>query len=193
MQEIWKDVKNYEGYYEISNTGKIASKERTCIDTLDRKRVRNRYLLSPNINNGYYRVTLCKNGRKTIFSIHRLVATHFIENPNNLPQVNHINGNKLDNRVENLEWVTVKENVIHAYKNGLIHHIKGENHPNYGKCGGLSKKAKKVVAENIKSGEIRKYNSIIETEKDGFDRGEVSKCCNGKVKQHKGYRFIFEI
>lgn len=192
MVEIWKDVKGFERQYKISNLGRIYSKDRMCIDSMGRKRLRKGYELHPNINNGYYRVTLCNNGKKIIKTIHRLVAEHFIENPMKKPQVNHINGNKLDNRIENLEWVTVQENTIHAYNHGLIEHVKGEKHPNYNKCGELSKKSKRVIAVNLENGEIKKYGSIIDTEKDGFLRSEVSRACNKKIKQHHGYKFYFE-
>lgn len=192
MKEIWKDVQGFENQYKISNLGRIYSKDRLCIDSLGRKRFRKEYELHPNINNGYYRVTLCENGRKVIKPIHRLVAEHFIDNPTNKPQVNHINGNKLDNRVNNLEWVTVQENIIHAYKHGLNVHVRGEKHPNYKKCGALSKRSKKVVSINVETGKMKKYASIKDAEKDGFQRSEVSRACNHKIKQTKGYKFYFE-
>lgn len=109
--EIWKDVNGYEGVYQISNLGNIKS--------LPRKNAKGK-ILNPSTNNrGYLRVGLCFKEKVRYESIHRLVAEAFIPNRKNLPEVNHINGNKLDNRVENLEWVTKGQNQIHAYKTGL--------------------------------------------------------------------------
>ena len=188
---MFKDVKDYEDYYEISDTGIIKSKDRMCVDSLGRKRFRKGTILNPDIAaNGYYRVTLAKNGKKKQVYLHRLIATHFIENPNNLPIVNHKDGNKLNNSLDNLEWCTVQENVIHAYKHNLMNHVKGENHPNYRKCGGESKKAKKIICINLLTGETKKYDSIIETKKDGYTPSEVSRSCNhGGI--HKGSIFKF--
>lgn len=186
---MWKSISGYEGYYEISDKGEIRSIDRICTDTKGRKRHRPGILLKPDIAaNGYYRVTLAKEGKKVQKYLHRLIAEHFIPNPNNLPQVNHKDGNKLNCNIENLEWVTEKDNVIHAYKNGLINHTRGEQHPNYGKCGGDSKRAIKVIGRNVITGEIKEYNAMVETRKDGFLPSEVSRSCkNGGI--HHGFVF----
>ena len=188
---MWKDVKGFEDVYKISDTGEIWSKDRLCTDKIGRKRFRKGEKLKPDIApNGYYRVTLAKNGHKTQKYLHRLLAEHFIDNPLNLPQINHKDGNKLNCRLNNLEWVTVKDNVIHAYKNGLINHVRGKNHPNFGQFGSDSKKAKKVKATNIITKETKIYGSMIETKKDGFLPSEVSRCCNHGGTHHG---FVFEL
>ena len=106
MNEIWKDVKDYKGIYEVSSYGKV----RNIVD---------KHILKPGLTSkGYYNVILCKNKLHKGISIHRLVALAFIPNPENKKQVNHINGIKTDNRVENLEWATCSENIIHSYKIG---------------------------------------------------------------------------
>ena len=129
---MWKDIKGFEDIYIISDLGEVYSKDRMCIDSLGRKRFRKGIKINPDIApNGYYRVTLARNGKKTQRYLHRLLAEHFIPNPNNLPQVNHKNGNKLKCDLDNLEWVTAQENVMHAYKNGLLKLVCGEKHFNY--------------------------------------------------------------
>ena len=169
---MFKDISGYERYYEISSDGIVKSKDRTQTDSLGRTRTWKGKVLNPDI---------APNG---------LIATHFIDNPKNLPQVNHKDGNKLNNSMDNLEWVTAQENTIHAYKNGLINHIAGENHPNYGKFGSKSRKAKKVKSTNIITGEEKTYGALIETVKDGFTKSEVSRSCNhGGI--HKGHKFEF--
>lgn len=118
MIEIWKDVVGYEGLYQVSNNGRVKSLTNTCI--------RKTHLDA----NGYELVTLNKNGRKTHKRIHRIVAEAFIECPNTKLDVNHKDGNKLNNSVENLEWCTRSQNVTHAFRNGLNCAARGEQHCN---------------------------------------------------------------
>lgn len=110
--EIWKPVKSYEESYEVSNLGRVRSKERTHkggrYGNLD-IRIKSRFL-SPRVEYGYKVVNLCKNSRSKKARIHRLVAEAFIPNTENKPQIDHINTIRTDNRVENLRWVTPKEN-----------------------------------------------------------------------------------
>lgn len=105
MKEIWKDIIGFEGLYKISNLGRVKNyKEKLlkyCIDT-----------------RGYYKLTLCKDKKRYDKTVHRLIAENFIDNPENKPCVNHINSNRLDNRIHNLEWVTYSENNKHAHKFG---------------------------------------------------------------------------
>lgn len=187
---MWKDVTGFEDTYRISDFGEVWSKDRLCIDSKGRKRFRAGAKLNPDIApNGYYRVTLAKNGKKVQKYLHRLLAEHFISNPLNLPQVNHKDGNKQNCALENLEWVSVRDNVIHAYKHNLIDHVRGERHPNYGKCGSASKKAKKVIATNVRTGVTKIYGSMVETKQDGFSPSEVSRCCN-HGGTHRGFIFM---
>ena len=186
---MWKNVVGFEDSYILSDKGEILSKDRMCTDAIGRKRFRKGVKINPDVAaNGYYRITLSKNGSKKQVYLHRLLANHFIPNPNNLPQVNHKDGNKLNCDLDNLEWVTVQENVIHAYKNGLIRHTCGEKHFNYGKFGSESKKAKKVIATNVITNETKVYGSMIETKSDGFQPSEVSRSCNHGGTHH-GYVF----
>ena len=119
--EIWKDIKGYEGLYQVSNRGRV--RRIFFINNVTEKE-KIKVLTPLKHNRGYLSVSLCKNGKQKMRLIHRLVAQAFIENKFNKKEINHINGNKKDNRVENLEWVTSKENTKHAIENGLK--VRGE-------------------------------------------------------------------
>lgn len=116
--EVWKDIPGYEGLYQVSSLGRVRSFGRY---------VKNRYkmiwragktLKQGKDNKGYMTVVLCANKQQTK-KVHRLVASAFLPNPENKPQINHINGNKQDNRTDNLEWCSQSENMLHAWATGL--------------------------------------------------------------------------
>jgi hypothetical protein len=121
----WKDINNFDGSYQVNNLGQVKSVSRlrngNAIYQLQDT------IFKPSICRGYYEVKLTKNKRKIHKLVHRLVAEAFIPNPDNKPFINHMNGNKTDNRVENLEWCTAQENMNHAINTGLINK-NGENH-----------------------------------------------------------------
>lgn len=112
MGETWKDIKGYEGLYQVSNFGRLK--------TLHYKGSNKEKILKyGKSSNGYLLATLYKEKHKKVYKIHRLVAKAFISNPENKPQVNHIDGCKQNNNVLNLEWVTCKENIEHSFRTGL--------------------------------------------------------------------------
>lgn len=176
--EIWKKVDGYDKYL-ISNYGRIKN--------LDYKRSHKEMLMSSGkIKNGYLVIVLSKNATRKTFLLHRLVANAFIPNPQNLPQVNHIDGDKTNNCVANLEWVTRKENVKHSFeKLGRISSTKGKE-------GGLSPAAKAVV-QYYKRKRVAEYGSIKEASfRTGIDEVSISYSCRGIVKLAGGYRWKFK-
>ena len=127
MKEIWKDIDGFNGNYQISNLGRVKSKER-LVSNACRTYLKKEQILKPQImKSGYKSVVIREDGKKKLLKIHRLVATAFIHNHDNLPCVNHIDGDKLNNSSENLEWCTVKQNTHHAIQNGLKPLICGRN------------------------------------------------------------------
>lgn len=134
-EEIWKPIKDFEGYYEVSNIGRVRS--------LNYKRTGKGKILK-NIEDykGYLEVVLTKNGKRKQFKVHRLVAEAFIPNPENKPCIDHINTIKSDNRVENLRWVTYKEN---SNNEKTLEKFKGENHHFFGKH--HTEETKKKISE----------------------------------------------
>lgn len=177
--EVWKNINDFPNY-QISNLGNIKNNKGKT--------------LKPYINqNGYLVATLYKNiGKNKKIPIHRLVAQAFIPNTNNHPQVNHKNGIKNDNRVCNLEWCSALENNIHAIKTGLRPSLSEEQRKiaserlKVARCS-MKHYTRKVMSTNIKTGEIKIYSSIVETQKDGFIPQCVNKCCKGKYKYHKDH------
>lgn len=116
----WADIPGYEGLYKVSDGGDVYSLPRMIIrKAFGSKFINGRYLAKSVCGKGYRYVSLNKDGRRKNHYVHRLVAESFIDNPNKYPQVNHINGDKDDNRVSNLEWVTCAENIQHSFDIGL--------------------------------------------------------------------------
>ena len=130
--EIWRDIEGYEGLYRVSNMGSILCLPR-WVSYVAKSGETRRYLRPGKIKTPwiekYPRISLCKNGKEKNFWVHRLVARAFIANPEAKPEINHKDGDKLNNNAINLEWVTCKENSIHSWDSGLINN-QGEGHGN---------------------------------------------------------------
>lgn len=174
MKEIWKDIKGFEGLYKISNKGRIYS--------LITNKIRKSYITKK----GYLRTSLCLNGKNKKFLVHQLVAQAFIPNPENKPQVNHIDCNKQNNCVNNLQWVTNRENFIHAEKNNL----RINNLQNLIRHAIESRKP--VLQYDLNGNIIKRFNSITETKKDGFRIGDVCRVCKHNRKTCGGYIWRYE-
>ena len=193
MAESWVDVKGYEGLYQVSDNGNV---KRLPTKQL-RERKHGTYLwnvpggvLKPYKNHqGYYMCRLSKNGVEKDYSVHRLVAMNFIENPNNYSDVNHINEIKADNRVENLEWCTRAQNNEHGTRKERIY-----SHPNYiRRMKELGKERRKPVkAIHIKTGEVTSYDSTLHAEAEtGASNQNISRVARGIRKSANGYRFEY--
>lgn len=153
MEEIWKDIVGYEGFYQISNLGNVKSLSRINSQT--------EIILKFGFNGDYNTVVLMKDKKPRTFRIHRLVALHFIPNPQIKPQVNHKDGVKTNNCVYNLEWNTLSENRLHAYRTGLQKPTIGENvktHKLTEKNVREIRRLKLTGASNVHISEILKIN-----------------------------------
>jgi hypothetical protein len=176
--EVWKTIEGYEGFYEVSNLGRVKSVERVVITSRGSRHYKEKQLCQ--IKHGeYLHVLLCKNGVSDWFEIHQLVAKAFIPNPNNYAVVHHINRNPQDNRVENLMWVSKEEHdIIHTQI-----------------LGGKRRKAKRVDQIDKITGEVlHQWNSPTEAALElGYDQGTISKCCSEKYLAFKTYKnFIWK-
>ena len=179
----WKDIVGYENEYQINQFGEI----RTLKDSPKLKKYD---VLKPQISkrNGYVYQMLYKNGKEKLLRVHRLVAMAFLPNPNNLPQVNHKDGNKQNNSVDNLEWCEQSDNMKHAYKNGL--QTPSENQR---KAIINTNKLKQKKVCQIKDGEvINTFSGISEASRQTkISISCISRCCNLKRKSTNGYEWRF--
>ena len=140
-------------------------------------------------SHGYYCVTITlKNHKQKVVQVHRLIAQTFIPNPKNKPQVNHKDGNKLNNDVSNLEWVTVQENIVHAFENGLN---KGSK-PWLGKTGASHNKSKAVVRCDLNWNELEEFPSVTEASKYYGNLSHISACARGERKTSGGFKWKYK-
>lgn len=173
--EIWKDIQGYQGLYQISNLGNIKSFPR-------KYSIKNERILKPaKTSKGYYFVYLYKNGKAKMYLLHRLIAESFIPNYNNKPCINHINGIKTDNRIENLEWATYSENTKHSYKIGL--EKKSEKQKE--NCRKLGKSlGKSILQYDLDGNFIKEWISSAEAgRKLKINQSNIIACCLNKRKK----------
>ena len=144
MKEIWKEIEGYEGLYQVSNLGRVKSLDRYVLRNGNSLFVKG-IVLSQLNNRGYLAVRLCNSGKYKNYLVHRLVANAFIHNDNNYYEINHIDENKHNNHVDNLEWCDRKYNVNYGsradkFSNSIKGKLAGKNNPRYGKKGTMAGK-----------------------------------------------------
>lgn len=183
MKEEWRDIKGYEGLYQVSNLGRVKS-----LNYLNTGR--EQFLIAANDTAGYKIVSLCKNSKRKTCTIHKLVATAFIPNPNKLPMINHKDENKANNEIDNLEWCTASYNNSYGTIIQRSMLTRKKNNPNgecYAKTVLTRNKRKRFNAEKrviqySKSEDlICEYKSLHEAQrKTGINNRHISECCRGK-------------
>ncbi len=176
--EIWKDIVGYEGKYQISSHGRVKGLPRKVCNHTGFIHLKERFLKGSFNTNGYIQVQLSSRPNRVLKLIHVLVATAFIPNPNKYPQINHINGDKSDNRIENLEWCNNSMNQIHAYKMGL-----NTNRENSGKA------KRSIILISVAAKTELKFESIISASKflggKKSDRNNLLKVLSNKYPHNK--------
>ena len=164
--EVWKNVVEYEGVYEVSNLGNV----RRIFTNHTR-------MLKPILtHNGYYNISLCRDSKVHSKRLHRIVAEAFIDNVENLPVINHKDEDKLNNKASNLEWCSVKYNT--NYGTGLSR--------------GAQKRNKPIYQYDKDRNFIQEWKSLTEASNAGYSAGNISQCCNGKRKYHKNYIWCYK-
>ena len=169
--ESWEKYPDNQNYI-VSSTGRVR-REHSTEDKIPRER------------NGYLSVDLYSDGERKTKRVHRLVAETFLPNPDNKPEVNHIDGNKYNNDVSNLEWVSAKENCRHAWDNGLMkpsYGMRGKKNPNAGR------KSKPIRI--VETGEIFEDLKSCEAAIDGSNK-HINDCLRGRQRTHRGYHFEY--
>ena len=190
--ETWKDIEGYEGLYQVSDFGEVRSLGMwTNIHGGFKRFLKGRVLKPSKDRGGYLYVLLYKNGNRKTYKVHRLVAQAFLPNPNNLPEVNHIDENKENNKVcsgmVNLEWCTTKYNLNYGTRNKRSSDARRGVYNN-------PKKSDIVLQMTLDYVIIKEWASVRECGRNGFDQSTISKCCNNKYGSqgnvYKGYRWI---
>ncbi len=174
MEEIWKDIHGYEGLYQVSNLGNVRSLHYRAKSK--GSKIQN---LKQQINKGgYLKVTLLKNGKAKNFFVHRLVACEFIPNPNNKPQINHLDGNKSNNTINNLEWATNSENQTHAILSGL----KEKN--TIGQMGYKNVYSKPIIQYDLSGNFVNLWYSIADAARSlNGAPAPIVHCAKGRIKR----------
>jgi len=185
MKEIWKFVTDYENLYEVSNYGKVKSVKRITTDKNGISYKKKEKILKPSINKyGYLQVGLSKNNKLNSFTVHSLVAKAFINNEQNKPTVNHIDGNKLNNIETNLEWATKSEQAIHSLNMNLRVVPCSWNN----KFGGNHGASKKVSQYDLHNNLIQEFDSLIDAGNHiNKNPSGITQVCKGRKKTCGGF------
>jgi len=173
QKEIWKDIPNYEGLYQVSNLGRVKSLDRFVNSKHNYQRIKGKILKLRVSNQGYIQAFLSKDGHVKGFLVHRLVGFCFFDKREYNQCINHIDSDRTNNNLNNLEWVTYSENRAHGVKDGNVF-------------------SRRVVMMDLNGRKIREFYSIAEAVSKGFSRACISDIINGKKKTdiHKGYKWV---
>ena len=184
--EIWKDIEGYEGLYQVSNMGRVKS--------LNYRRTgKEEILKGVDYGEGYLYVSLWKNGKVKQCRINRLVAQAFLENPQNLPEVNHKNEDKNDNSIENLEWCSKSYNINYGTRNKKAgKKLTGKKHSEEHNKKIGKKLSKPVFSVDKESGLIMWWESAMEASRQtGISQGNISNCCQGKANSAGNHYWFY--
>ena len=167
MEEIWKKIEEFEDLYEVSSYGRIRRVKSV--------RCHKNRILTHVLNHGYHYVSLCKDGIQRRYAVHRLVASAFIPCIVKTLHIDHIDGDRGNNNVENLRWVTQKENNNNpvSRKKYLLSHGR-------------------AIERIDKDGEIKSYEYIADAVKEGYDRSRISRCCKGDIPIYRGFNWRYK-
>lgn len=187
VAEEWRDIRGYEGKYQVSNLGKV-------------KNLKTKNILKGNYTRGYRYVVLCKNGSQSSPKVHRLVAETFVENPCGFECINHVDGDKANNHIDNLEWCTHSHNTLHSYELGLQEKQFGSKNHMYKKRGKLNAKSKPVIMKSLEGENLKRFESVELAVSWLKQRGHpkarsssISQCARGiKYKKAYGYKWEYE-
>jgi hypothetical protein len=176
IQEIWKDVVGYEGYYQISNLGRVKSLPRT------NSKYPETILKQWYIRKGYLQCQLSVNNIKKAFYVHRLVAIAFIHNPDNLPYINHKDEIKSNNNASNLEWCTNIYNI--NYGTGKIRGLNSRIKNGF--------RSRPILQFSMDGKFIKEFSSISEANRCGFPQSSICRCCNGLYPNAAGFKWEYK-
>ncbi len=183
---IWKDVIGYEGLYRICNNGEVKSLDRSIHNPIHGSINIKGRTLKPRVDSyGYYSLGICKDGRPLKIRLHRLIALNFIPNPEGKSFINHKNGNKLDNRIENLEWVTPAENNTHSYRTGLRKASLGKRYTG---------QYNSIICTDLEGNELAIFKSCqIAARLMKTDRGNINMVLRGEKESYNGFKYKYAV
>lgn len=192
QEEIWKDIIGFEGYYQVSNFGRVKSLPRKVNSPIRNNKTiirKERILKLGTLPLGYKQIRLQVGNLDETIRVHRLVAKHFIDNPKLFPIINHIDANPSNNHFKNLEWCTQSHNIKYAYDIGRKKTSPAFLIPKIGIDSPLSRSVNQF---SLDGNFIKKWGFVSEIERTlGFSRPNICKCCRGKIKTAYGFKWEY--